>query len=270
MLIVGDISSKGGVGKTTTAITLASGLARRGLRVGIVDLDPQGHIAKYLAMPEEGGVYDMLVGEKPAGRLVRAVPADRWAGPGAHERGRLAILPGNYRTSAAAHTLAAEGKPAGYLKQCLMPLEKGLDVLILDTSPTVTTLAVMIYYAVDLVLIPTQAEILSMHGVKQAVDRIVETQKISDDYHLNLTCNLLGIVPTMLRSRTLEHRTNLEQLHETYPDLVWDAFPQSTVWPETSAYGKSIFAYAPESREAKLADRFVNHFQQATLVAVGG
>jgi chromosome partitioning protein len=268
MIITGMISSKGGVGKTTSAITLGSGLARRGLRVVVADLDPQGHVAKYLAMPEEAGVYDLLVGEQPASQLLRTVPLDRWAGANAHERGRLAILPGNYRTSSAAHTLAAEGRPAGYLRQCLAPLAKGVDVLILDTSPTVTTLALMIYYAVDLVLIPTQAEILSMHGVKQAVDRIVETQKISDEYHLNLSCSLLGVVPTMVRSRTLEHRTNLDQLHDAYPDLVWEPFPQSTLWPETSAYGKSIFAYAPQSREAKLAERFVTRFQQAVLQSV--
>jgi cellulose biosynthesis protein BcsQ len=180
----------------------------------------------------------------------------------------LAILPGNYRTSAAAHTLAAEGKPAGYLAKCFEPLSKGVDVLILDTSPTVTTLAVMIYYALDLVVVPTQAEILAMHGVKQAVERIEETQQISEQYHLNLRCTLLGIVPTMVRSRTLEHRTNLDELANTYGDLVWDSIPQSTVWPETSAYGKSIFAYAPDSKEAKQAERFVSHFQRARAQAV--
>jgi chromosome partitioning protein len=270
MLTVGLISSKGGVGKTTGAITLGSGLARRGLRVVLVDLDPQGHVAKYLAMPEEAGVYELLVGEKPAGTLLQSVPSEKWAGENAHERGRLAILAGNYRTSAAAHTLAAEGKPAGYLKQTLASLSKGADVVILDTSPTVTTLAVMIYYAVDLVLIPTQAEMLSLHGVTQAVDRVAETQRISQEYHLGLTCSLLGILPTMVRSRTLEHQTNLSALREAYPGMIWDSVPQSTVWPETTAYGKSIFAYAPQSREAKLAERFVSTFQDAALRVMEG
>ena len=59
------INEKGGVGKTTTAITVAAGLARRGYTVALADCDPQGHVAKYLGLPDEAGLFELLVNDRP-------------------------------------------------------------------------------------------------------------------------------------------------------------------------------------------------------------
>lgn len=285
------INEKGGVGKTTTAITVAAGLARRGLTVCLVDLDPQGHVAKYLGMPEEAGVFDLLVNDRPIADLLRPVPAEKWADPESDNNGQLVILPGNHRTTSAGHLLTAEQAPVTILRERLSPL-RGADVIVLDTSPTVTLLVAMIYLAADRILIPTQPELGSVNGVTKAMARIKTARE------RGATVKLMGVVPVMMR-RTTEHSANMielvrmlepeawkeyEEVRTTVPDDD-DAFSivrhllsrhhdgqvgpllspiaQSTIWPETPAYTTTIFNYVPPNNKARrAAERLIDQVEQ--------
>jgi chromosome partitioning protein len=286
---VAVVNEKGGVGKTTTAITVGAGLARRGKTVAIVDCDPQGHVAKYLGLAEEPGVFDLLVNDRPIAGLLRPVPSEAWAEMGGSQNGRLVILPGNQRTTSAGHMLTAEQTPVSILRDRLAPLQ-GADVIILDTSPTITLLMAMIYVAADRILIPTQPELGSVNGVSKAMSRI----ETANDRGASV--RLLGVLPLMWR-RTNEHSANIAELVRMLEPATLDAYEahnaarppdqqvmlesylaqrhragqigpvfspitQSTLWPETPAYQTTIFNYvAPQDKVYRAAQRLIDEVE---------
>ena len=291
------VNEKGGVGKTTTAITLAAGLARRGLTVCLVDSDPQGHVAKYLGMVEEPGLFDLLVNDRPVGGLLRAVAPEKWADPESDRNGQLVILPGNSRTTSAGHLLTAEQAPVSILRDRLAPLT-GADVIVMDTSPTVTLLVAMIYLAADRILIPTQPELGSVNGVTKALARIQTARE------RGAPVRLMGVLPVMLR-RTSEHYANIAELLRLLEPEGWKAFqkeaaeaeeqkepftvinymlnrhfarevgmllspiPLSTIWPETPAYQTTVFNYvSPANRARQAAELMVDQIEQKLRAGV--
>lgn len=260
MNVIAVLNSKGGVGKTTLAVTLAAGLAGAGKHVVLVDTDPQGNVAKWFGMAEESGIYDLLIKEQPVGDLLRLVPAAQWW-PG-DTAGVLAILPGNYRTTTAGVALAVDRAPASKLKKGLEPLAEGVDFVILDTSPTVTELMANIFVAASWAIIPTETRLLSVNGVIKTMDRI---EAVFDQTSLEV----IGIVPTRHVARLVECQENLKTLDRLYGDLVWSAIGERTPWSESPSYGKSIFAYAPTTHKAfKEAAQFVDTFYE-TMQAKG-
>ncbi len=259
MKTIAILNSKGGVGKTTLAVTLAAGLAGAGCRTVLVDTDPQGNVAKWFGMPEEGGIYDLLIKERPASELLRLVPVAQWW-PG-KTSGALAILPGNFRTTTAGVTLALNQTPADALRRGLAPLA-GVDFVILDTAPTVTELMANIFAAADYAILPTETRVLSVNGVIKTMDRI---EAVLDQVAL---C-VLGIQPTKHAGRQVECQENLKTLGELYDGLVWPPVTERAAWSEAPAYGKSIFAYAPHHHKAvREGAAFVSQCQRALEGAV--
>lgn len=253
MVTIAIINSKGGVGKTTLAVTLAAGLAGAGKRVVLVDTDPQGNVSKWFGMPEEAGIYDLLVKERPVSDLLRLVPAAKWWPNGTD--GVLAILPGNARTTTASVTLAIDNAPASTLRRGLAPLASGVDFVILDTAPTITELMANIIIAADAALIPTETRILSVNGVIKTMGRI-------EAIHDEVALPVVGIVPTKHQGWLVECRENLQSLANLYGGMVWPPIAERTAWSEAPSYGKTIFAYAPANHPAVVeARRFVTLFE---------
>jgi chromosome partitioning protein len=250
------LNSKGGVGKTTLAVTLAAGLAGAGHRVALVDTDPQGNVAKWFGMTEESGLYDLLVKERPIDELLRLVPLAQWW-PG-ETPGVLVILPGNARTTTAGVTLAVDRAPADRLQRGLKPLAEGVDFVILDTAPTVTELMANVFIASDYAIIPTETRVLSVNGVIKTMGRI-------EAVHDQIALRVLGIQPTKHIQRQVECRENLATLNELYGDLVWPPIAERAAVSEAPSYGKSIFAYAPRTHKAaREAARFVRQCLEVT------
>jgi chromosome partitioning protein len=221
MTTIAIVNSKGGVGKTTKAVTLAAGLAEAGYKVVLVDTDPQGNVAKWFGMPEESGIYDLLIKERPVDELLRQVPMAQWW-PG-ETSGVLAILPGNFRTTTAGVALALNNTPVDALKRGLEPLADGVDFVILDTAPTVTELMANIFAASDYAVIPTETRVLSVNGVIKTMDRI---EAVLDQVALRV----LGIQPTKHVARQVECQENLKTLVERYGDLVWPPISERAAW----------------------------------------
>jgi chromosome partitioning protein len=235
------LNSKGGVGKTTLAVTLAAGLAATGQKVVLVDADPQGNVAKWFGMAEESGIYDLLIKERPVDELLRLVPVEQWW-PG-ETAGVLVILPGNFRTTTAGVALALNQTPADALKRGLEPLAQAVDFVVLDTAPTVTELMANIFRASDLAVIPTETRVLSVNGVIKTMDRV---EMVQDQVALRV----IGIQPTKHVGRQVECQENLKTLNGLYDGLVWPPMTERAAWSEAPAYGKSIFAYAPRQHKA--------------------
>lgn len=252
MITVALANFKGGVGKTTLSITLAAALAGMGYKVGIVDTDPQGNVATWFGLPEESGLYNLLIEKRPLTDVLRLVPRAQWWPD--ETSGALGIVPGNISTTTAGVTMILNRTPATALRDALAPLAAGMDYLILDTAPTVTELAANVYLAANYLVIPTETQRLSVNGTIKTLETVTELQR---------DC-VLGIVPTKHKDRQLESRANLASLHADFPSLIWEPIANRTAWEQAPGYGKSIFVQAGKRAAAfKEALHFTGEFLQA-------
>jgi len=240
MITIAIANQKGGVGKTTTAVTLAHGLALKNHNVLLVDLDPQGQCAPHLGMEQEPGVFNLLVTELPLRDVVRTTG-----------RPNLWLLPGNKRTKTAETLMVVEAKGVDTLQSVLGEKVNGdrLHYLILDTAPSVGGIQENALYACDLLLVPTSLDHLGLKGLTEILKTLRAIKRPSPPK--------IWILPTFYDEVTRESQVNLAHLRETFGDLVLSPIHRATVLRECPALGKTIFEHAPESRAAEEYARLV-------------
>jgi len=228
-------NQKGGVGKTTTAVSLAHGLALRDRRVLLVDFDPQGHCATSLAVNPEPGVFNALVNPRP--EIHQWVRATTRAG--------LDLLPGDRSTATAQIVINAENQPIALIHLLFMPLAKDYDYIIFDTAPSVGGIQERAIYAANVVLIPTATEFLPMDGLAQMMELLAA---LKDKWHW--PGKLLGILPTFYDEQTRESHKSLADLQAGFGESVLKPIHRATILRECAAEGKTIFEISPSSRAA--------------------
>lgn len=252
MNVITIAGEKGGIGKTTLSVTLAAGLAHHGHNVLLIDADPQGHATISLGLRKEPGFYNVLVRseEYAIPEAVRVVPRDTYEVPGEASDGFLYVLPGNQESYAVQNMV----QDHTILREQLDDLD-GVDVVIIDTPPTPGLLMALIFDATDHLIVPTEAELLSIDGLVSTIGRLGK-----------VGVNLLGIVPTKFEKATELHRHNLAMLaqtamHKRWP--LWQPVSKGTVWREASQAHKSVFNLAPRSRAAEEAWGVVERVEKA-------
>lgn len=236
MISIVIANQKGGVGKTTSAITLGHGLALQGKRVLVVDCDPQGQVATFLGLRQESGLFDLLVGTQPLTHVVRS------AGNGEHGRKNLFLIPGNKRTATAQVVMTAEG----FRLECLVTALANVkgDYLVFDTSPSVGLFQEAALYAADYLIVPTAVDYPAAEGLAG----VLTTLKAVNGQGSG--CQLLGVLPTMHDDVTNESQTTLEHLQNRLGDVVMEPIHRATVLRECAAEGVTIWEKAPKSRAA--------------------
>lgn len=265
MKIITLSNEKGGVGKTTLAITLASGLACRGNRVLLVDADPQAHATLMVGVAKQPGIYDLLVRDAEWSATLCPIPASVFAEPGLGMTGcgALYLVPGDTQTIG----IAALINDAFAVGDRLHELDGQFDYVVIDTSPTPSLLNGVIALITDAMLYPTSCESLAFDGLAESLFHRDQAMLKRAKYGYPMI-KTLGIVPTMYRATTLEHKENLQDLRDQVGDLVWKPMPLRTVWPEAARVRKSIFAFAPDSDAAQdgweLVDRVEEALKHAT------
>ncbi len=237
MRTIAIANQKGGVGKTTTAVTLAHGLALRDKRVLLVDLDPQGQAATFLGLRQESGVFDLLVSKRPLADVTRSTDANE------HERAGLHIVPGDKRTATAQMVLTVEGYQINAVARALAHAEA--DYVIFDTSPSVGTLQEMALYAADWLVAPVATDYPAAEGLAGVLATMQAIEQQGG------RCRLFGVLPTMHDDVTRESAAALEQLHERLADAVLPPIHRATVLRECAAEGLTIWEHAPKSRAAE-------------------
>jgi chromosome partitioning protein len=233
--IITIANKKGGVGKTSTCVSVAHGLALEGKTVLIVDTDPQGHVASALGLEQEPGLFNLLV----SGRWLREVIR--------HARPNLWVLPGNQRTATAEAMLVYEKAKYDVLGKAISGKINGrLDYILVDTAPSgVGFLQESALWAAHLVLIPSACDYLSGAGIVDLATRLSEFK--ADGWQ----GRILGILPTFYDQVTKESAANRAELEAAFGDLVLDPIHRATVLRECTAEGKTVFELAPKSRAAE-------------------
>ena len=245
--------AKGGVGKTTTAVNLAHGLASRGKRVLLVDCDTQGQAAKFLGQKPEFGLYEFVTERQKNGQAIARNKTLH------STRENLWLLDGGIRLVELKNWLGEQPREIRQtvLAQKLVPRQGALDYLIFDCAPGWDVLSVNILMAANEVLCPVALQGPSLQGLKTFFKYLQSAQK------LNLDLRLEYILPTMFDRRTRHSHEIFDQLKKYFSRQVCDPIHYNVRLSEAPSFGQTIFEYADRAQGAwdykNLTERIINN-----------
>ena len=247
--VIAIANQKGGVGKTTTAVTLAHGLAIRGKKVLLLDFDPQGQAPRALHLSPSAGIYSLLTMDTGAGET--AYIENKIIGTG---RENFWLLPGNKRTADAQVLINSQERPISCVRETLERFcTSQYHYLVLDSAPSLGGIQERVLWSSDLVIVPTPAEALGSDGVRQ----VLETMKRLAS-EKGWKGGLFGVIPTFFMETVKEHRLNLEMLRSTLGDLILPPIHRAAVLAECPAFGQTIFEHDPNCRATQEYGRLVD------------
>lgn len=255
MLRIAVINQKGGVGKTTTTVNLGAALARAGRRVLLLDMDPQANLTVHLDKRpelESRTLTHLLVEDVPLDQLVQPTTT-----PG------LALVPSDTSLAGVEQVLANRIGRETILREALaaFPRADQFDYLLMDCPPSLGVLSANALVAADQVVIPMQAEYLSLQGMAKLLEVIQLVQR-----RLNPDLKIACIVPCMVDQRTNLSAEVLQEIGRHFGDLLTRTRIRSNVkLAEAPSFGRTIFEHAPDSNGARDYAAFAQEF----LAAVG-
>ncbi|MEU1209506.1 ParA family protein [Nocardia sp. NPDC005825] len=238
--VIALCNQKGGVGKTTSTVNLGAALAECGLRVLLVDLDPQGALSAALGVAHhnlELTVYDLLSPNAP--------PIDDVVIKTAVTN--LHLLPSNIDLSAAEIQLVNEVGREHSVSRVLDPIRDRYDYILIDCQPSLSLLTVNALACADGVIIPMECEFFSLRGLALLNDTMEKVRE-----RLNPRLELSGIVVTMFDSRLLHSRQVLDRVADTFGERLYDTMISRTVrFPDSTIAGEPLTTLDPKSKGAE-------------------
>lgn len=238
--VIAVSNQKGGVGKTTTAISLASAMSRLGKKVLLVDMDYQANATQGLGRAKstsENTVYDVLMKDVEARDVIESIGSPD-----------IDLLPSNYQLAGADLELdrRGEGKEQ-VLRDVLDPVREDYDYVFIDCPPSLGILNTNALTAADSVLIPVQCEYYALEGLTHLLMTIRLTQRI-----FNSSLAIEGILMTMFDIRTRLSVEVSQEVRKMFGKMVYqNSIPRNVKLSEAPSRGVSIFEYDPSSKGAQ-------------------
>ncbi|HEX6490252.1 MAG TPA: AAA family ATPase [Gaiellaceae bacterium] len=234
--VIAFANQKGGVAKTTTTLNLGVAFAEQGMRVLLVDLDPQGNLTMSQGLnPDsiERSMFDVLVHRLPIGEVIHRAEVD------------LAVS--SIDLAGAELSLSSMIGRERALEKALAPVKDNYNYILIDTPPSLGLLTINALVASDGVIVPVQCEYLSLRGLVQLENTLSMIRE-----NLNPEVGIQGILPTMYDNRTLHSREAVEILQENFGDLVFDTKIRKTIrYAEAPVKGSSVLKYDPSGSAAE-------------------
>lgn len=237
-VVIAVTNQKGGVGKTTTTVNLAYCLSKEGKKVLLVDFDPQGNATSGLGIDKttlELTVRDLVLNKAPLSAVVRMTDCKN-----------LAIVPATPELANTEVELASADKRFSRLKLALAGADD-YDYVLIDSPPSLSLLTVNGLIAADYILLPVQAEFYAMEGLGQ----LLETMKLVRK-GMNPTLELLGVLVTMMDSRTMLSKQVLAEIQKHFPGKVFETtIPRNVRIAEAPSHGEPVGKYDKWSKGAR-------------------
>lgn len=241
--LIAVANQKGGVGKTTSTVNLAAALAEHGMRVLVIDMDPQGNASTALGVSHASGepsVYDVLEGRLALAEVKQPCPDFK----------NLDVVPASIDLSGAELEVADLPNRNSLLKEAvdtfLAESEEHYDYVFIDCPPSLGLLVINAMCAVHEMLIPIQAEYYALEGLGQLINTIGLVQ---DHFNPSLTVSTMLI--TMFDRRTLLSREVYSEVKKHYPSIVLDTtIPRTVKISEAPSFSKSVIVYDPHGMGA--------------------
>lgn len=238
--VISVANQKGGVGKTTSTVSLAAALAVHGKKVLIIDSDPQGNATSGLGVQKgelEQDVYDVLVNQVPMADVI--VPTTRE---------NLMIAPSTIQLAGAEIELTSQPRREQRLKEAVEKIKDDYDYIFIDCPPSLGHLTMNAFTASDTVLIPVQCEYYALEGLSQLMNTITMVRK-----HFNPQLKIEGVLLTMYDARTNLGNEVKDDVIKYFREKVYKTIiPRNVRLSEAPSYGQAIVDYDPRSRGAEV------------------
>ncbi len=227
---------KGGVGKTCSTCNVGAGLARKGKKILLVDLDPQANLSLSLGVKDvDRSIYQVLMNEEPVAKAIIGVGEN------------LDLIPSSLDLAGAEIELAAEAGREMILREALEPLLDKYDYILVDCAPTLGLLTTNALTAASEVYIPLQAQYLSLQGITKLTG-VVDKIKA----RLNKGLKLGGVFLTQYDGRKVLNRDIADAIQEHFKSLVFETKIRDNIsLAEAPGHGQDIFRYSPKSNGAQ-------------------
>ena len=253
--VVAFANQKGGVGKTTTTVSLAAALAQGGARVLLVDLDPQGNASTGLDVrigPDDPSTYDVLVEGAAVADAVRTT-----AIPG------LTVLPSSLELAGAEVELVQAMARERALARAIDAVRPDHDLVLIDCPPSLGLLTINAFVAADQLLVPIQCEYYALEGLSQLLRTVGLVEQ-----NLNAGLTIGNVVLTMFDARTRLAQQVVDEVRSFFGPRTFDTIiPRTVRLSEAPSYAQPITVFDPESRGAgaylTLADEFAARLEVA-------
>jgi chromosome partitioning protein len=238
--IIAIANQKGGVGKSTTAVSLGAALADIGYRVLVADLDPQGNASTGMGIrhdAREVSVYDVVVSEAEIERAIVHTPVER-----------LHAIPATIDLAGAEIELVSQFSRESRLKKALEPVREGVyDFILLDCPPSLGLLTINALTAAEELIVPIQCEYYALEGLGQLLRNVSLVQQ-----NINAGLRLSGIVMTMFDARTKLSEQVVQEVQKYFGDLVYGVIiPRTVRLSEAPGFGQPITVYDAKSKGAE-------------------
>lgn len=248
-MIISFANQKGGVGKTTTALNIASILSKNGKKILVIDLDPQSNLTSGLGFDKSQeylSSYDVLIQDHDISNVF--VPSDI--------NENLFLVPSKIDLAGAEIELVSKLSREKILKEKLEKIKHEYDYVLIDCPPSLGLLTLNALVASDGVVIPVQCEYFALEGISQLMNTFGIVKK-----SLNPDLDVLGVVMTMFDSRTKLSGEVVAEVKNFFDEKLFETIiPRNVRVSESPSFGKPVDVYDPSSPGAKAYEKLADEF----------